>query len=70
MVIELAMGDQDVALVIRHTEKLNDEDVNQLQQFALQKGWQLYLQLVGSASLARIDGQSSDMRLHYLFGRV
>ena len=63
--IELAMGDQDVALVIRHTEKLNDEDVNQLQQFALQKGWQLYLQPAGPGSLARIDGQSSDMRLHY-----
>lgn len=63
--IELAMGDQDVALVIRHTEKLCDADVNQLQQFALQKGWQLYLQPAGPDSLVRADGQSSDMRLHY-----
>ncbi|CAM4355611.1 23S rRNA (uracil(1939)-C(5))-methyltransferase RlmD [Acinetobacter pragensis] len=63
--IELAMGDQDVALVIRQTEKLCDADVNQLQQFALQKGWQLYLQPAGPDSLVRADGQSSDMRLHY-----
>ncbi|MBP8099359.1 MAG: 23S rRNA (uracil(1939)-C(5))-methyltransferase RlmD [Acinetobacter sp.] len=63
--IELAMGDQDVALVIRHTEKLCAEDVNQLQQFALQKKWQLYLQSAGPESLIRADGQSNDMRLHY-----
>lgn len=63
--IELAMGDQDVALVVRHTEKLCDGDVNQLQQFALQKGWQLYLQPAGPDSLVRADGQSNEMRLHY-----
>ena len=63
--IELAMGDQDVALVVRHTEKLSAEDVNQLQQFALQKQWQLYLQPAGPESLIRADGQSREMRLHY-----
>ena len=42
--IELAMGDQEIALVVRHTEQLSAADINQLQQFALQKHWQLYLQ--------------------------
>ncbi len=63
--IELAMGDQDVALTVRHTEKLCEDDVNRLQQFALQNNWQLYLQAAGPESLIRADGASAEMRLHY-----
>lgn len=63
--IELAMGDQDIALLIRHTEKLSDHDVNQLKQFTLQKQWQLYLQPAGPESLQRVDQAQAEMRLHY-----
>lgn len=63
--IELAMGDQEIALVVRHTEKLSAADVNQLQQFALQKHWQLYLQPEGPDSLHRVDDPYAPMRLHY-----
>ncbi|KAA0627784.1 23S rRNA (uracil(1939)-C(5))-methyltransferase, partial [Escherichia coli] len=45
--IELAMGDAEIALTVRETAKLSAEDVNQLRQFTLDKGWQLYLQPVG-----------------------
>lgn len=63
--IELAMGDSDIALTVRHTEKLNPEDVNRLKQFALDKGWQLYLQAEGPESLKRVDDEHAAMRLHY-----
>ena len=63
--IELAMGDEDIALVVRHTEKLSTDDVNQLKQFTLNKQWQLYLQPAGSDSLHRVDDPNAAMRLHY-----
>ena len=63
--IELAKGDREVALLIRHTEKLDSNDVNQLKQFALQKQWQLYLQPAGVESVHRVDAVSADMHLHY-----
>ncbi len=63
--IELAMGDDEIALVVRHTEKLSPQDVNQLKQFALNKQWQLYLQPEGAESLHRVDDPTAAMRLHY-----
>ncbi len=63
--IELAMGDQEIALVVRRTEQLSAADINQLQQFALQKHWQLYLQPEGPDSLHRVDDPHAAMRLHY-----
>ncbi|MGE8559969.1 MAG: 23S rRNA (uracil(1939)-C(5))-methyltransferase RlmD [Acinetobacter sp.] len=63
--VELAMGDEDIALVVRHTEKLSVDDVNQLKQFTLKKQWQLYLQSAGSDSLHRVDDPAAAMRLHY-----
>ncbi len=50
---------------MRHTEKLNTEDVNRLKQFALDRGWQLYLQAAGPDSLKRMDDEHAEMRLHY-----
>lgn len=64
--IELAMGDREVALLVRHTEKMSTWDVNQLKQFALQKQWQLYLQPGTAESLRRVDDPAAAMRLHYL----
>lgn len=63
--IELAMGDTEVALLIRHLDELNVSDVNQLRQFTLLKGWQLYLQPKGAESLHRVDDAQVPMRLHY-----
>ncbi len=63
--VELAMGDEDIALLVRHTEKLSSDDVNQLKRFALNRQWQLYLQPAGSDSLHRVDDPSAAMRLHY-----
>lgn len=63
--IELAMGDHDIALVVRHLDELPPEDVNQLQQFVLKKQWHLYLQPAGSESLHRVDDPKAPMRLHY-----
>jgi 23S rRNA (uracil1939-C5)-methyltransferase len=63
--IELAMGDQDIALLVRETAKLSADDVNQLREFTLQKGWQLYLQPAGKETLSRIDDPEASARLHY-----
>ena len=63
--IELAMGDSDIALLVRHTDKLVEDDVNQLQQFALKKQWQLYLQAEGPESIQRVDQTNVEPRLHY-----
>ncbi|MCR4531308.1 23S rRNA (uracil(1939)-C(5))-methyltransferase RlmD [Acinetobacter venetianus] len=63
--IELAMGDNEVALLIRHLDELNVSDVNQLRQFSLLRGWQLYFQPKGIESLHRVDDSQAEMRLHY-----
>lgn len=63
--IELAMGDQEIALVVRETAQLPEQDVNQLREFALQKGWQLYIQPAAQNQLTRIDQPQSPARLHY-----
>ena len=63
--IELAMGDQEIALVVRETAQLPEQDVNQLREFALQKGWQLYIQPAGQNQLTRIDHPQLPARLHY-----
>jgi 23S rRNA (uracil1939-C5)-methyltransferase len=63
--IELAKGDNEIALLIRHTNKLNQFDVNQLRNFALERSWQLYLQSAGVDSVHRADDADKPARLHY-----
>lgn len=63
--VELAMGDTEVAILFRHTQKLNEKDINLLKQFALDRQWQLYLQPHGSESVHRVDNPTLPMRLHY-----
>lgn len=63
--IELAKGDHEVALLIRHINKLNKNDVKLLKEFALRKNWQLYLQPKGTESVHRVDDENAAMRLHY-----
>ncbi len=50
--------------------KIKQFDVNQLRQFALHKGWQLYLQPKGPESLRRIDEEQGAMRLHYALNEL
>ncbi|MBK0062659.1 MULTISPECIES: 23S rRNA (uracil(1939)-C(5))-methyltransferase RlmD [unclassified Acinetobacter] len=64
--IELAKGDTDIALLVRHIEPLVGKDKGLLLDFVKQKGWQLYLQPKSFAgSLERIDPPQAEMRLHY-----
>lgn len=63
--IELAKGDTEIALLVRHINKLNQSDVNLLKQFALDRQWQLYLQPSNINSLHRVDDPQAVMRLHY-----
>lgn len=63
--IELAKGDQEVALLVRHVNKLKHNDVNLLKDFTLSRGWQLYLQPSNADSLHRVDDTDAPMRLHY-----
>ncbi|SPL72188.1 23S rRNA (uracil(1939)-C(5))-methyltransferase RlmD [Acinetobacter stercoris] len=63
--VELAKGDQDIALVVRHTENLPVSDIEILKQFTLQLGWQLYLQPNAPKHIHRIDHINEPERLHY-----
>lgn len=63
--IELAMGDQAIALLVRETAELSVDDVNRLREFTLNKGWQLYIQAAGKYDLSRIDRPDQASRLHY-----
>lgn len=63
--IELAKGDSEISLLIRHVNKLKQYDVNLLKQFTLNRKWQLYLQPNLAESVHRIDDSEAPMRLHY-----
>ena len=62
--IELAKGDTEVALLVRHVNKLKQNDVNLLKEFALNRKWQLYLQPGQASTVHRVD-TDAPMRLHY-----
>jgi len=66
--IEVAAGDDDVALVFRHMVDLPAADVAKLSSFCAERSWQLYLQPGGNDSVHRgwpmPDGEAED-RLHY-----
>jgi 23S rRNA (uracil1939-C5)-methyltransferase len=49
--IEVAMGDQDLALVFRHLQELSASDRRALQSFGEAKGWQIYSQAAGPDSV-------------------
>ena len=64
--IELAMGDQEIALLVRHLQPLSEADQQTLLAYVRQQGWQLYLQPKShSSSLKRMDDPRAEMRLHY-----
>ena len=64
--IELAKGDEECSLVVRHLAPFAQQDHEKLLGFAQQQGWQLYYQPhADSSSLHRVDEPKAAMYLHY-----
>lgn len=63
--IELAAGDDGVALVFRHMDPLPESDVAALVAFCAGEGWQCYLQPAGPDSVHRVHPAEGEDRLSY-----
>lgn len=63
--VEVAAGDDSVALIFRHMQPLVDEDVQALVSFCQQRDWQCYLQPSGYDSVHRVYPVEGEDRLHY-----
>jgi len=59
--IELAVGDEVVALVLRHLEPLPDADLALLREFARAHGIEWWLQPQGPASARPLDGERTQL---------
>lgn len=63
--IEMAMGDQDLALVFRHMQPLPESDIEKLRQFAITQGIHVYLQPNPPEPIHKLWPQDADDRLTY-----
>lgn len=63
--IEVAAGDDALALIFRHLDPLGEADQQRLLAFCQQRQWHLYLQPGGDASVHRVWPQGAAERLHY-----
>jgi 23S rRNA (uracil1939-C5)-methyltransferase len=63
--IELAAGDDAVALLFRHLKPLTDKDLNLLKEWGKSNDIQIYLQPSGYDSLHMIEPEGETPRLHY-----
>lgn len=63
--IEVAAGDEAVALVFRHMEPLPDSDVAALTAFCAARSWHLYLQPGGNDSVHKVWPADGEERLYY-----
>lgn len=63
--IEVACGDDDVALVLRHLDPLSEADNQALIEFAQEYGIQIYLQPKGPDTVHRLWPESGPERLYY-----
>ena len=59
--IELAVGDETVALVLRHLEPLPEADLDLLRDFAARYGVEWWLQPKGPDTVKRLDGAASTL---------
>jgi 23S rRNA (uracil1939-C5)-methyltransferase len=59
--IEIASGDQQTLLVIRHLEPLSDADIKRLKDFSTASGLGIVLQAKGPNSLVGLDDQSLEL---------
>jgi len=63
--IEVAVGDEAVALVFRHLVSLCDEDMQKLLRFCEEKQAHFYLQSGGPDTVIKVWPEDSDQRLYY-----
>ncbi len=63
--IEIAIGDDAVAIVVRHMVPMPAADQHRLLDFCGALGWQLYLQPGGYDTVHRLDAPEAPHRLHY-----
>lgn len=63
--IEIAVGDTDVALVIRHMKALSKSDEEKIIVFAMQHGFQIYLQPNPPQPIHKLYPQDGNERLSY-----
>lgn len=63
--IEVAAGDDDVALIFRNLEELSEGDSTKLQVFAKQYHFRIYLQPAGPDSVFLLYPQEAEAYLHY-----
>lgn len=63
--IEVAVGDDEVALVFRHMDPLPAADITALTAFCADRQWQLYLQPAGPDSVHRVFPAAGEDRLFY-----
>ena len=59
--IELAGGDEVIALVLRHLEPLSDDDQARLRTFSVQQGVQWWLQPKGPETVHRLDEDGPEL---------
>ncbi len=63
---EVAMGDEQVALVVRHMEALTEQDTEKLIAFGKLHEMDIYLQPGGVATVHKIWPESGEDRLYYV----
>ena len=63
--IELVKGQEEIAIILRHTKKLDEADLTALAQLADQSGCKVWLEPNGDIGLTDIAGQPCDPRLNY-----
>lgn len=63
--IELVKGQDDVAIILRHTKKLAEADLTALAQLAIGTGSRIWLEPNGNLGLTDLAGQPCDPRLEY-----
>lgn len=63
--LELAIGEDNTAIVVRHLQPLSDADRQKWLGFVRETGMHLYLQPGGSETAQKIWPEDGDERLHY-----
>ncbi len=63
--IEVAAGDDDVALIFRNMESLSEHDAQKLRQFGESSQFTLYLQPAGPDSITLFYPEDANQYLHY-----
>lgn len=59
--IEVAVGEQSTALVVRHLQELTEQDRQQLTAFATEHGFDVYLQAAGPDSITALSPDTADL---------